>query len=140
MRHATCWFCRLRFVRKRGRPLHPREYELLRLLVMSPERLSRNRYFSLFEDKNARRLRGRSRLIRRLVEEVGGGGVLSLLVVGDGLVRVSVEREPSLHWSSVLSLSEFGVFVELLRRELPLGDAGVLAAGSLLAEATSVGD
>lgn len=46
--------------------MHERARQLLRLLVESPDSLSRNRHFSLFEDERAAEIRRRASLLRLL--------------------------------------------------------------------------
>lgn len=106
--------------------LHPKALALLRVLVMEPETMPRNRYFTLFEDKTAKALRARAALLRKLKEAAVSGGIFSLLAEDEAELRLQVAVGESLTWETLLSWEEFGLLEELFLRD-GLASAGGFA-------------
>lgn len=97
--------------------LHPKAFALLRVLVMEPETMPRNRYFTLFEDRTAKHLKGRAAVIRKLKEAALGGGVFSCVTQSDDEIRLLVAVGDTLTWETVLSREEFELLEELFVRD-----------------------
>lgn len=113
--------------------LHPRAFALLRVLVREPGSISRNRYFSLFEDRDARMIRARAALLRRVCDEVMAGVELVDLVVEGERFRLSLARGSEgldagiFRWETVLSREELSLLEEVLALEVSdLGDSSVV--------------
>lgn len=106
--------------------LHPKALALLRVLVMEPETMPRNRYFSLFEDRTAKHLKGRAAIIRKLKEAALSGGVFSRVNESGDAIRLQVAVGDTLTWETVLSPEEFGMLEELFARDGLANTAGFL--------------
>jgi hypothetical protein len=72
---------------------------LLCALILAPRTFPRNRYFSLYEDSVARRVRRRASRVRGIIRQLVAGGaeraeITGEQVLGDGrlLIRYRVER------------------------------------------------
>lgn len=100
--------------------LHPRSYTLLRALVLEPESLPRNRFFSLFEDPHARALKGRAALIRKLHDTLIDASQLVIRALNDEEFELHLAGDLALQWATTVSRAELELLLELSKREAKL--------------------
>lgn len=117
--------------------MHSRARQLLQMLVASPEALSRNRHFSLFEGRVAAELRRRAALLRYLRDRLLSGEAVLVEVLKRSVERGLVLRfDTGATQETWLSATEMDVLGKALEeRHAPaallaqLYDGGVVEHG-----------